>query len=265
MRLLFCSWRLGLAIALALSLSSPARLSAQPVPYIKGLQRTVFNDTGISGLWNMTGKVPSSRPVREQIARDEHGQLPKLLPGPAAVFEKRLVDAENGRPFATMGAMCMQQGIPLMMFAAAEGPVEILETPGRVVIISTEFDEVWSIFLNAKHKSDPDPNWHGDSVGHWEGDTLVVDTIGLMDRTTIDHVGMPHSEQLHVISRIRRLDKETLEVRVTMDDPQTFVSPWTRRVIYKRAKPDERLEESLCDNQRNGVDSEGHATFGPDH
>jgi hypothetical protein len=253
--------RLGLVIALTLSLNVPAQLWAQQVPYLKGQRPTMLNYVGISGLWNMTGKVSSSRPPREQVARDENGKLPRLLPGPASVFEKRLVDAEDGRPFATMGAMCMNQGIPLMMFAAAEGPVEILETPGRVVIISTEFDEVWSIHLDQKHQEDLDPNWHGDSVGHWEGNTLVVDTIGLMDQTTIDHVGMPHSTDLHVVSRIRRLDKETLEVRVRMDDPKTFIEPWTRKVIYKRAKPGERLEESLCDNQRNGVDSTGHAVF----
>ena len=82
-----------------------------------------------------------------------------------------------------------------------------------------------------------------------------------MDRTTVDHVGMPHSADLHVVSRLRRLDKETLEVRVALNDPKTFVEPWTRKVIYKRAKPGERLEESLCDNQRNGVDNEGHAVF----
>jgi len=246
------SWRtvrgvrglIAIAIALALSLAASAQLYAQPAPYVRGLPLTMFNDRGISGLWTMTGKVSSNKPPREQIARDENGKLPRLLPGPAAVFEKRLVDAENGKPFATMGSMCMNQGIPLMMFAAAEGPVEILETPGRVVIISTEFDEVWSIYLDQRHQEDLDPNWHGDSVGRWEGDTLVVDTIGLMDRTTVDHVGMPHSADLHVVSRLRRLDKETLEVRVTLNDPKTFVEPWTRKVIYKRGQPGQRLEEN---------------------
>ena len=250
-----------MAVVLALIVTGPTPSAAQPVPYLKNQRPTILNDVGISGLWTMTGKVQSSKPVREQIARDENGKLPKLLPGPARVFENRLVDAEHGQPFATMGAMCLNQGIPLMMFAAAEGPVEILETPGRVIIISTEFDEVWSVYLDQKHREDLDPNWHGDSVGHWEGNTLVVDTIGLMDRTTIDHVGMPHSTDLHVVSRFRRVDKDTLEIRVTMDDPKTFVEPWTRKVIYKRAQTDERLEESLCDNQRNGVDSEGHAVF----
>jgi hypothetical protein len=252
---------IGFAAAAALATFCSIPAAAQPAPYLKGAKSPALSDAGISGVWNMTGKVPSNRPPREQIARTEKGDLPVLLPGPAAVFEKRLVDAENGHPYATMGARCMPQGIPMMLFAAAEGPIEILETPGRVTIVSTEFNEVWLIYLNQKHREDPDPDWHGDSVANWQGKTLVVDTIGLTDKTTIDHVGMPHSDQLRVVTRLRRLDKDTVEVRATMYDPLTFAQPWTRRTVYKRAKPGDRVEEEVCDNQRNGVDSEGHAIF----
>jgi hypothetical protein len=254
--------RIGVAAAFALVVAAPLGASAQPASYLKGLKPTVHNNAGISGLWNMTGKVPSTAPIRDQIARTEKGGLPKFTPQANAVFEKRLVEAENGHPFATMGARCLWQGIPMMMFAAVEGPIEILETPGRVTILSTEFNESWLIYLNQPHRDGPDlPNWHGDSIGHWEGKTLVIDTVGLTDKTVLDHVGMPHSDELHVVTRLTRLDPETLEVRVTMTDPKTFVEPWTRRNVYKRAKPDERVEEEVCDNQRNGVDSEGHSTF----
>ena len=213
----------------------------------------------------MTGKISSQKPPREQIARTEKGDLPKFTPEGWALFDKRLVDAENGKPYATMGARCLWQGIPMMLFAAVEGPIQILETPGQVTILSTEFGEVWLIYLNRKHKpaDEIDPNWHGDSIGHWEGDTLVIDTIGLTDRTPIDHIGMPHSDQLHVVTRLRRLDKDTLENRTTMDDPKTFLEPWTRRNVYKRAAPDDEVFEQVCDNLRETVDSEGHVVFTP--
>jgi hypothetical protein len=250
-----------LGAALLFGLAVPVGAMAQPAPYLKGALNPEQSLTGISGLWRMQGHIPSSRPVRTRVARTEEGQLPPLLPEAAALLEKRLKAAENGQPFANMGSTCMPEGIPLMLFAAVEGPIEILETPGRVTIISQEFNEVWLIYLDQKHAVDPDPSWHGDSVAHWEGDTLVIDTIGLTDKTTIDHVGMPHSEDLRVVTRLRRLDKDTLEVRATMDDPKTFSRPWTRRFLYKRPMPGERVEEEVCDGQRNGVNSAGHATF----
>jgi hypothetical protein len=94
----------------------------------------------------------------------------------------------------------------------------------------------------------------GDSIGYWEGDTLIVDTIGLSDRTSIDEVGMPHSESLHVIERYRRVDASTLEIRMTLDDPLTFSKPWEARVIYKAAAPNNPLIEYICENNRSARD-----------
>lgn len=256
--------RIGGVVAAA-ALLLPALVSApafaQPAPYLKGARNPVLNDTGVAGVWNMQGHVSSSEPVRKQGAFTEEGKVPPLLPEAKTLYESRLVAAENGKPFAHMGTRCLPEGVPLMLFAAVEGPVEILETPGRVTILSQEFGETWLIYMDQKHRPDPDPTWHGDSVGHWEGKTLVIDSIALNPDTTIDHVGMPHSEDLRVVTRLTRLDKETLEVRATMYDAKTFSAPWTRRFIYKRAKPGERVEEQVCDNRRNDVDSEGNATF----
>src|SRR5262249_41017834 len=148
--------------------------------------------TGISGLWNQTGYISSStNPPRARVARDVNGKVPEMLPGPAAILEKRLVDAEHDKPFANTASRCLPQLVPYMLFAAVGGPVQILETPGQVTIISDAYNEMWFVYLNAKHpaKDDLEPTYHGDSVGHWEGSTLVVDTVGFNTITTLDQVG----------------------------------------------------------------------------
>ena len=93
-----------------------------------------------------------------------------------------------------------------------------------------------------------DPGYMGDSVGHWEGDTLVVDTIGFNDKTTLDMGGMPHSDAMHVIERIRRIDDNTLEDLITVDDPKTFTKPWTQRMRYKTSN--DVIQEDFCDNNK---------------
>jgi hypothetical protein len=239
----------------------PGLVCAQPAPYLKDAPLWQKSTTGISGLWRMQGYLSSMRNgPRARAAHTIEGKMPPLLPGPAALLEKRLVDAEHLKAFANTAAFCLPQGIPYMLHAAVDGPVQILESPGQVTVISTAYNEMWFIYLNQKHppKDDLEPTYHGDSVGHWEGDTLVVDTIGITTKTTIDQVGMPHSEDLHVITRIRRTDPETLEMLVTVDDPKTFSKPWTRQQIYKKSPDDARILESVCENQRNGVDENGH-------
>jgi hypothetical protein len=91
-------------------------------------------------------------------------------------------------------------------------------------------------------------------VGHWEGDTLVVDSIGFNTKTTLDQVGTPHSEDMHVITRIRRTGPENLEFFITIDDPGTFSEPWSKKQIYKKAGDKARITEVVCENQRNGID-----------
>jgi hypothetical protein len=176
-----------------------------------------------------------------------------LQPWAAAVVEKRLSDAEAGHPFASTKTRCLPGGIPDMMFGS--GPMQILETPGQVTVLRQEFTFFRIIKLNQKHAVDPDPGYLGDSIAHWEGDTLVVDTIALSDKTTIKGV-IPHSEQLHVIERLRPTGKETMEIRATIEDPQAFTKPWTM-VTRLRRLPD-GLIEYFCENNRNAPDASGH-------
>lgn len=108
------------------------------------------------------------------------------------------------------------------------------------------------IFMDGRpHPEDPDPTWWGHSVGHWEGDTLVVDTIGFNDKFWLDYLGHPHTEKMHTIERYRRTDMNTLEIEVTIDDPGAYTKPFTTQG-RARLMPGEELMEYIC--QENNID-----------
>ena len=88
--------------------------------------------------------------------------------------------------------------------------------------------QVRRVYMDVPHSADPKPSWYGESVGHYErGDTLVIDTIGLNNKTFLDNYRTPHTEKLHVVERWKLLDNQSLELLFTVDDPDTFVKPWT--------------------------------------
>jgi hypothetical protein len=106
-----------------------------------------------------------------------------------------------------------------------------------VAMILTSFSDVRRIHLNVGHPAHLKPSWHGHSIGHYEGDTLVVDTIGLNDKTFVDGFHTPHTEQLHVVERYRLLDGgETLELQVNIEDPGAFTTPWSATQRYSRTE-----------------------------
>ena len=97
-----------------------------------------------------------------------------------------------------------------------------------------EWNKAWrQIPLNKPHSEDPDISWYGESVGKWEGDALVVDSVGFKDSTWLDGVGHPHSEELHVIERIRRVEPGTLQIDFTFEDPVAYTHPWTSQHTFK--------------------------------
>ncbi len=91
--------------------------------------------------------------------------------------------------------------------------------------------------MNQKHPDDPDPTWGGDSIGWYEsGDTLVVDTIGFNDKTWLDQVGHPHTDKLHLTERFRRVDNDTLQLDITIDDSGAYTKPWNSQRIFTLSK-----------------------------
>src|SRR2546421_249277 len=94
---------------------------------------------------------------------------------------------------------------------------------------------------------DPDPKWLGETaVGKWDGDTFVVDAVGFDERAWIDHFGNPHSEDMHLTERFHRLDRDTLEIVLTIDDPKTYTKQWVSDKLIFHLQPKEKIHEDFC-------------------
>ena len=143
---------------------------------------------------------------------------------------------------------CLPHGVPRLMFVPL--PMEIFQVPGKVLMYQEAGNQLRQIHLNRQHPKEFDAlTYNGDSIGKWEGDTLVVDTTGFNDKTWLDHVGLPHSEALHVVERIQRVDHDTLKDDFTIEDAKTFTKSWTTQQIYK-LKPGWEIAEYVCDNNK---------------
>jgi hypothetical protein len=150
---------------------------------------------------------------------------------------------------------CLPPGVPRMMYTPY--PMKMIQEPNMITFIFEGGAHVWrQIPIAAKgflrHTEDPNPTYLGEAIGWWEGDTLVVDTIGLNDRTWLDFAGHPHGEKLHVIERFTRLDSLTLQHEATIEDPDFYTQPWTV-TITTGYRPTEELFEYIC--QENEKDS----------
>ena len=145
-----------------------------------------------------------------------------LQPWAAEVLKQRRAGIGKDDP----EGLCLPPGLPRMN--TTPFPFRILQTPGLVVFIYEGGAHVWrQIFTDGRpHPKDPNPTWLGDSIGHWEGDTLVIDTIGFNGKFWIDAAGLPATESLHVTERIRRVDKGHLEIEHIIDDPKAYTKPW---------------------------------------
>ena len=152
-------------------------------------------------------------------------------------------------------ATCLPSGAPRVMFAPF--PIEILETRGQVTIIQESMSQTRRIFTDGRsHPADLEPTWNGHSIGKWEGDTLVVDTVGVRDDTVLDSRNVPHSDAMHLIERIRRTAPDTLEYTYTVDDPKAFSQPFSGKKTY-RYRPDWQVLDWICENNRESINEAG--------
>ena len=173
--------------------------------------------------------------------------------------ERRALEAaatQRGEALATQGAQCVPYGMPTMM-AVATYPIEILQTANQVTIITEAFSEVRRIYLDRPQEKIDDvaPGYYGRSVGRWEGDTLVVDTVGIKP-TVNGYRGMPHSDQMRISERIRMVGPDVMHDEITINDPVVLEKPVTYTLAYKRA-PKYEMVEFVCDNNREYVDEKG--------
>ena len=140
---------------------------------------------------------------------------------------------------------CFPPGVPRIYLF--NFPMEIFQVPGRVLIVHEFGHYIRQIFTDGRpHSKDLIPTWMGDSIGKWEGDTLVVDTVGFNDKTWLDQVGHPHSDALHLVERIHRVVPDLLQIDFTFDDPKAFTKPWTGTKQFK-LRPDWQIAEYVCE------------------
>ena len=173
---------------------------------------------------------------------------PYLLPWAAAEVKRHADAAGTEHAIPSPQEQCYPSGVPNV--ATLPGPIQFLQTPERVTILYSRDHQVRQVHLNVPHSEDFEATWYGESVGHYEGNALVIDTVGQNDKTPVDFFGTPHTDQIHVVERYRLIDSgQTLELRVTVDDPGAFVVPWTGVMLYRRV-PGPMPEESCAENNR---------------
>jgi hypothetical protein len=188
-------------------------------------------------------RLPAKNP--EEVAGDYNN--PILQP-----WAREIVKANADREFQdeyvpTAHGTCWPSGVPEVL--NLREAVELLQTKDKVTIIYQRDHQIRQIFLNQKHSAHPAPSWYGESVGHYEGDTLVVDTIGqaVKPLSFVDPYGTPHTDKLHVIERYRPVKDakgKGLEVVFRVEDPGTFTMPWKGMVLYRPNRG--QFEEVVC-------------------
>jgi hypothetical protein len=171
---------------------------------------------------------------------------PILQPWTREALKKVNDHVAGGGGGFTAQASCKLVGVPAFLLHPAV-PVYFIQTAKEVVMIWPPNSEFRHVYLTDKHSTALRPSWFGESIGHYEnGDTLVVDTIGLNDKTYIDNFKTPHTTQLHVVERFRiNPDQKGLTVDVTVEDPGAFTRPWHAVQRYRRMEPGP-MNESSC-------------------
>lgn len=204
----------------------------------------------ISG--NGGGEKEESTRLRQMKMVDQKVDVP-FQPWAKTLYDKRYLELSKDDP----ESLCLPPGIPRMM--ATPFAFQIFQLEDRVIFVFEGGAHVWrTIYLNRKEhpKEYPQLMYLGDSIGHYEGDTLVVDVTGFNERTWLDAAGHPHTEQLHVIERYTREDEDTLHYTATIDDPGAYTKPWT--VGYRiKWKAGWEPFEYICQENNKDV-MEGH-------
>lgn len=231
-----------------MSVALAAALMSWPAPAQQ------HGDPGIGGTWEASfarGGNPGAR-----SAQAPPPLKPELMAQWQALQAEIRAANERGEPFATAATFCLPQGVPAMMGGGGPFPTEILLSPGQVTIIQEAYNQVRRIYLGKAQLpiEDVEPGFYGRSVGRWEGDTLVVETIGIKE--SVRYREVPHTLDMRIIERIRRVEPDVLWDEVTIEDPAVLEEPWSFTFVLRRL-PDYEMMEYVCEDNREYADSAG--------
>jgi hypothetical protein len=220
--------------------------TSEPAPRLPNIPYLGANagkpDLGGKGTWDVK-RIFDMAALEPGI---EKKQVVPFTPKGDGVYRERLENFQKEDP----EARCLPPGVPRMLYTPY--PTQIMQLADRIVFIYEGGAHVWRIIWmdGRAHPKDPDPTWLGDSIGHWEGDTLVVDAVGFNDKSWLDNSGHPHGEQLHVVERFSRPNLNTLHYEATIEDPEYYTSAWTVPLNITWAAGDELLEYICQENNR---------------
>ncbi len=156
------------------------------------------------------------------------------------------------------GANCVPPGLPGIM--TQPYPIEFVYNPGKIVIVIEAYMQFRHVFTDGRaHPEDPDPTYMGHSIGHWEGDTLVIDSVGFNADIRIGG-RYPHSDRMRIVERIRRVDRDWMQIETTTIDPEVLAEPIVTTNWYKHL--DDEIREYIClENNHDSTDESGRPGF----
>jgi hypothetical protein len=251
---------LGLGLFLSAALAFSPSLFAQTADQ-QGMAsvQPAASTADLSGLW-IRLRDPSHSPINLDFGK----ALSPMTPWAEAKFKAANSVYRSSSPSTVLSDpifSCYPPGVPRIYLL--NFPVQIVQIPGQVIMLF-EFDHfVRRIYTDGRpHDKDAGPLWMGDSIGRWEGDTLVTDTISFNDKTTLDREGYPHSDALHLVERIRRVAHDSLAIDLTVDDPKAYTKPWEAKLIFQ-LRPDWKIMEHVCEDNTTFVDFNDKTTVTP--
>ena len=197
----------------------------------------------ISGVWFGFG-FNGPNGLADLAYKPVEGGDPPYTKRALALLHRRQAAEKTGHAELDPLSFCMPPGMPGIQMAPT--PFQIIQTPGQVTIIQEETHSTRLIYLDEPQQAHPAPTFLGHSVGHWEGDTLVVDTTGIRENW-LDTIGSPASGKIHVIEHFKKInDGKELQDLMTIIDPEMYTKPWTTSRIYEW-RPKERIQEYICE------------------
>ncbi len=221
------------AVTVNVAGTTPVESTASSEPASREVPRAADGKPDLSGVYNFNMRPPGAR------AGANGAEAPELKPG-AEKFKVVRGPDDTGKTADCMplaGPQAFDEPYQFQFVQSAHAVSILFGYPGTFRIIPTD---------GGVHPPDPDPTWMGDSIGHWEGDTLVVDSVGFNDKTEIE--GYRHTESLHIVERFRRPEYDKLEYTAVMEDPNVFAKPWTIRRVFPLRPDLSKVDEFVCEH-----------------